>query len=1198
MLQVYKRMFQGMFTANLGWGAAGWELGSLTDVAEAQMEQHVKANANVIAQHLQNIGSENLSINNLNASDLRNIQKLLRTLDMSSVDLTQQGVPVTDIVSKMNEFAGASAVVQNTSRVERAKPEVRGQNPEYKGRTSDFNTTKEYVVEWTNEKVSTVEVATIFGSKNEQMNNAELASEVNIWSLRQLISGLDASMINSIVNEIIPQLEPNKDGEILFEGVIGLRNHNAGVINKVFKDLKYNPNWDLGGIEALYLYRFLLDTNNSQKEVISLSKQDKIDRLLDFNKNGQLDGDTDFYVWEGQMKSNLTLLSHLNDSGDFDTLLRAIQIDPVKFEQDMNNNFFTAREMFKRHLGTAIEAWFQPQVLVQGKTAEYTKAQFELQDAYISDIENEILKDPRIRSAMNAMGESRWFKQAIRDAAEDMLSMELLAGAGAVLTPDGLGLGWSLAITDKYNLSLGLNGDTPFIWVTRKIIEGERLNVSAGAWVAIKDGTMKVTPVVAASYLVRKGYSESDIKRLFPDTLPERGYRVNGYATASFAGLNGWVVIDKNKAPVIADMVKKVGKDIDSLFTQTYTPTTEADRVMGNMILGRYNDAFKLLKVDAHKEQLKASIKQGYLTYLENNLYADNSGLDITGVGISYLAGHFPIITAQFEDLSQTYEGVDNSGTASEVLATGLDSKLAQIGAKEVMYNGNKVYRLDWVQKGNVSADAASGAQVEFDADGLGAYVSGNISTLVGGTYVLPNGDEAKVLILGDGAWNGTELVSGGYTDRITSSIPTVTRTKTITNYDKPIYETIDTTSTSIKPVGSPEVRFYHLDNFRSVVDTKIKSWSIIDTEKNATPLAKFQKDVVDAGRDIDSAELNTLWNSLSSGELNTFLTSNIGSEFNQALTSAVSEDEKLFVIESIMMAMRNDLSTMWDGFGDNVSEIAWWKSLREYYENSTMKDRMVENLESSTAFSYSSIDSAYTSLMTMKIDGVALGDMNKFTTQMSYADVVSSSAASQVIKEKIINEEGKIVEVDAWIRDTSISFSSGVHETIGVSAPVGMTDAERKNAIANLPNRFIQRKVNEVNSLTGGNYRPEDIRYALTHSTSLGGVELKYYASLTFTGNCLNLQIDEGVTLTQTVSSGSKSKEIVGYETNTVTYEENAVQVKEAVFNGTRHATNNAKVFALGGWGWDTSKKDVVGSQPNDPTDPVDTPNETPGDF
>ena len=56
------------------------------------------------------------------------------------------------------------------------------------------------------------------------------------------------------------------------------------------------------------------------------------------------------------MKSNLTLLSHLNDSGDFDTLLRAIQIDPVKFEQDMNNNFFTAREMFKRHLGTAIEA--------------------------------------------------------------------------------------------------------------------------------------------------------------------------------------------------------------------------------------------------------------------------------------------------------------------------------------------------------------------------------------------------------------------------------------------------------------------------------------------------------------------------------------------------------------------------------------------------------------------------------------------------------------------------------------------------------------------------------------------------------------------------------------------------------------------------------------------------------------------------
>ena len=59
-------------------------------------------------------------------------------------------------------------------------------------------------------------------------------------------------------------------------------------------------------------------------------------------------------------------------------------------------------------------------------------------------------------------------------------------------------------------------------------------------------------------------------------------------------------------------------------------------------------------------------------------------------------------------------------------------------------------------------------------------------------------------------------------------------------------------------------MRFPHLDSFRSVVDTRIKSWSIINEEMHSTPLAQFQKDVVRAGRDIDSTELNSLWSKLS----------------------------------------------------------------------------------------------------------------------------------------------------------------------------------------------------------------------------------------------------------------------------------------------------------------------------------------------
>ena len=133
------------------------------------------------------------------------------------------------------------------------------------------------------------------------------------------------------------------------------------------------------------------------------------------------------------------------------------------------------------------------------------------------------------------------------------------------------------------------------------------------------------------------------------------------------------------------------------------------------------------------------------------------------------------------------------------MLSTRLNSGLSRIGAKVVEHNGNKVVYLDWVEPGNVSADAASGAQVEFTGD-RGAYVSGNISVLTGGTYVDPDNNKAKVLVIGDGNMNGTELVPGGYTEGITSNIPTATRTETVQS-NRPIYRTVDTTSTSTQPV-------------------------------------------------------------------------------------------------------------------------------------------------------------------------------------------------------------------------------------------------------------------------------------------------------------------------------------------------------------------------------------------------------------
>ena len=117
MLKFYKTSLHRMFLFEFGeWAWSEGHLNELNEVKEYEMKDHIQKNAETIIWYLENIGADTLSVNNLNSKDLSNMQKLLRSLDMGSVDIVSW-VGLDSVVAKIDEFAGLCKEACDISRV-------------------------------------------------------------------------------------------------------------------------------------------------------------------------------------------------------------------------------------------------------------------------------------------------------------------------------------------------------------------------------------------------------------------------------------------------------------------------------------------------------------------------------------------------------------------------------------------------------------------------------------------------------------------------------------------------------------------------------------------------------------------------------------------------------------------------------------------------------------------------------------------------------------------------------------------------------------------------------------------------------------------------------------------------------------------------------------------------------------------------
>ena len=1186
MLQVYKRMFQGMFTATLlNEGSAASEINNAQDMNALISKENTEA----IVNYLNSLDIRDSRWIAAPDGQLKWMGEVFKSQDQAAVTKLMQAVgldqykladwiPLDQLTAKITEFAGGSSAVQNTSRVERAKPEVRGQNPEYKGRSSDF------VKQASTGDIDTGETqrenehrfAWIkIGSTEVNLENAD--KHARLSSLNQVLSQHDAATI-------LAEIDANRDGEVFTDYIIK-KDKDILAVQNALEDRDYDDRGRFGDKEAGMIYSLLSGVVKSQSEVSSLTGMQKINRLLDVNQDGKLNAFTNAKYGEAQASSVLEWMTEVqrtvSTEAQFNKLLRAINLNPASFYQNLDTNFFLTRQNFAEALKANWNMVSSLSSLVGGKTNEFTRAQIEVQETNLAKVENLLLANQSVKDVMDALDPSMRQAELTRmakDVADDLVDFE---GAGMLFTPHGIATAASATIANDYHASIGaIEGDRIAVTLERQVYGDKKTNVNVGVGTDFK----KICIYVSGSRVLREGFNKDTVKNWTSEELYRGNGTISAHAVASLSGISAGLNFDKSKSAAIENQVATVKTELtkignalvansnvgfDSFKFEGEAADLQKNMEVFDMIKNRFTtDTAGLTK--PQKELYMKSMVAGYAQYIENNLYFGNEGLSLSGGGIGVLAGH-PVAFASFEDInaSWNHNDVNNSATAATYEATrerGFTER--EIGAEK-----SKIGRFDTLlfrgmNPGNISAAPGTGVEIQHTEEGV--HIAWNVTSIDLVRYISPTNEKADILVINGWNVNGTEMVPGGYATDVASSIPTTSREVVTWTTIDIVPETVTIPlKTETLPISEPLFNG-HLDHIRRNIDANIsvQDLYVLNAEKTAieseTILAQFQKDVFDAGRELTSQQVNDFWKQLTTGELGAFMETRVGK------LTANNEDEMRFTLNALILALRNDNSTNADlDFSNSTSSITGGRTLNQYYKGA-MEKNMISNIASARGISPATVRKAYTDLFK------SIGHRNSFTTQAWVADVVSSSGASQYLKDA----NGK----QFWIRDGVVNLSEGVHETIWEYVWVSLDSRERAHLIDNLPKRFLQRKVDAINTSINGNVTIEQLQDAMKNDTNIVGTTVRptYYANMTLTWNCLNLQFDEGISLTKEVSTWGGTTTInreVTRNVKTMVNETN-IQYGKASMDGYQTAEFDVNKYIL----WivvDTKKdKDGLGTQ------------------
>lgn len=596
------------------------------------------------------------------------------------------------------------------------------------------------------------------GMRNEtwfqqgEMTREEAISHMKLTSLENLLRVHSAAEIVKAISEWTEKYEvvvrnENWDPELDDQGneITNTRLNFNGLTGsysqaeKWLEDKGYDSDGYFGGLEMNSIYTYAVEIMKNQETANGNSSEEKFKQLIDFDGNGFLTSDKNFYMWELQA----AYLDQTETVWNYENLYKNLGLDQAQLENEMTTNYFTAQEKFEQRLSTYLQMGIKPGELFVEWGLEKAVNQL-YQD---TNEQLEVVKDHE--------AEVLFVKWAVKQALSNKLNwefpdLERVSDAIALESVHAI-LGWAEWVAANFNISkftndlvrdltVGVVNGKPGVMISRGFFEKQLDKYD----ISVSGGLLNVViPIVTVSADV--------FKEKFPKADVVNGtwddYKISVFASASTIGQavgvqytessfetstgieKLWDELSKQLDEMIAVLAKDEDAQNPIQLTVDESGLTQAEVDAANKLYDNYFSVLQNIeqKVRWNKqekpyfENAKQAIVNGYTDKLYRNLW-DKVNFASVGAGVAFAADILPVpfVTASFENIVTHFEEQNHSNERERANT----EKSMQVNIEE--YKGFDAIVFD----NNYNISIPEGYTLQANIDSGKLYIWGDIQSL------------------------------------------------------------------------------------------------------------------------------------------------------------------------------------------------------------------------------------------------------------------------------------------------------------------------------------------------------------------------------------------------------------------------------------------------------------------------------------
>lgn len=531
----------------------------------------------------------------------------------------------------------------------------------------------------TEEKVSQID--SNFFRSNE--NRAQIIQSLSASSKSSLGKILKSENLTSLVETLKTQAP--KDGNAYkFTYFAGFSNF-WDVANTLEKNW-YKSDGFFDDKEALAVFTTLLDYVETQGKISGLNNEQRLQILVDFDKNGVLDSNLSFAA--GERQAYFAWVESLGWEKINILMENLWFVSMDDFSEKMSTNLYGAREQFQRVLGSYLERGLKlwelssPNWVTQWLDRMYTER------AVISqEIDTALNSDERLNNELSKL-----------ENQEEITRIKKIINLEAVWAA----LGLSNALWASFNIQQFTKNfiDSLQVWIVNGTfwVAFSKQIFEKNGWRAGVGVSNFVIPFAGVSKTFER---DQKLETLF-DTQIKWKFQTSLYATwALWIGWALWVNIFKpneNNSQWIQKMVQGMVENIDWIINWEYQWTSEEKIVIEEIQHAIYSIDAAFPNDTSKRDQALHDLKNGYLAYYENMLIREAAGSKITSVwiGLAWLAWYnwIPYITVGWERISQKFHSV-NARLEQEREATHTKLSPESVWLTYEQFGDKNVYSID-----------------------------------------------------------------------------------------------------------------------------------------------------------------------------------------------------------------------------------------------------------------------------------------------------------------------------------------------------------------------------------------------------------------------------------------------------------------------------------------------------------------------